>query len=202
MGKLILLRHGQSTWNQENRFTGWVDIDLSEHGTAEAHQAARQLKKTGCHIDLIFTSVLKRAIKTADIVADELGLPKQYIENQALNERHYGDLQGLNKDDMRAKFGAEQVQLWRRSFDVRPPGGESLKDTCERVLPYYIAEIEPKLKAGQTVLVVAHGNSLRGLIKKLENISNADIVGMEVPTGVPLVYELDEKGAMLTKEIL
>lgn len=202
MAILILLRHGQSTWNKENKFTGWVDVELSERGIAEAHEAAIKLASSDFTIDVVFTSVLKRAINTATIVATELKIDTKFIQDEALNERHYGDLQGMNKDEMRVKFGSEQVHIWRRSFDIRPPNGESLKDTCERVVPYYLENIKPLLKSGKNVLVVAHGNSLRGLIKELEMISEQDIVSVEVPTGVPIVYGLDKQGAMLTKEIL
>lgn len=188
MGTLILLRHGQSQWNQENRFTGWVDVDLSEKGVEEARQAGEILKQF--RINRVFTSVLKRAIETASIaleVAGQSSVPM--LQNIALNERHYGDLQGLNKDDMRQKYGAEQVHIWRRSYDTRPPGGESLKDTCDRVLPYYRKVIKPYVLAGETVLVSAHGNSLRGLIKEIDGLSEAEIVDVEVPTGVPIIYK-------------
>ena len=188
MGALILLRHGQSQWNQENRFTGWVDVDLSEKGIQEAKAAGETLKQF--HINRVFTSVLKRAIETASIalkVAGQSNVP--VIQNIALNERHYGDLQGLNKDDMRQKYGVNQVHIWRRSYDIRPPGGESLKDTCDRVLPYYREVIKPYVLAGETVLVSAHGNSLRGLIKEIDGLSEAEIVDVEVPTGVPIIYK-------------
>ncbi len=191
MPTLILLRHGQSQWNLENRFTGWVDVDLAPKGVEEARRAGELLRDLP--IDLVFTSVLTRAIRTADIAletAGKNGLPME--KNQALNERHYGDLQGMNKDEMRKQFGNEQVHIWRRSYDTPPPNGESLKDTLERVLPYYEANIAPQLRAGKNVLIAAHGNSLRALIKHLEHISSDEITQLNIPTGVPRVYELDD----------
>lgn len=206
MATLVLLRHGQSQWNLENRFTGWVDIDLSQKGVEEAHAAAGKLKKGKIKFDMAYTSVLVRATRTLDIVLADLGQKGIPVENdKALNERMYGDLQGLNKDDMRKKFGAKQVQLWRRSFDVRPPNGESLKDTCARTLPYYKKKIAPQLLAGKNVLVAAHGNSLRALVKHIEKIADADIPKVEIPTGQPWVYQMHKKGgklAMLEKKIL
>ena len=201
MGKLILLRHGQSVWNQENRFTGWVDVNLSPLGIQEAEQAGAYLKNF--KIDRVFTSVLKRAQETARLaleVAGQLGL--DFVQDPALNERHYGDLQGLNKDEMRVKYGEEQVRLWRRSFDVKPPNGESLKDTCERVLPYYERAIWPCVQKGETVLVAAHGNSLRALVKELEHLSDLEVTKLEIPTGVPIVYDLDISGQILSKQVL
>ena len=201
MATLILLRHGQSLWNKENRFTGWVDVDLSEKGIAEAQQAGEKL--TNLPIDRLFTSVLMRAEKTAAIALERAGqtdVPK--TRHQALNERHYGALQGLNKDETREKYGKEQVHQWRRSYWVNPPEGESLADTCDRVLPYFRSEIKPKLEAGETVLVAAHGNSLRALIKDLEQLSEEEIVQVEVPTGVPLVYTLDDAGQVTDKQVL
>lgn len=201
MGKLILLRHGQSTWNQENRFTGWADVDLSEQGQREARLAGQKLKTLA--IDHVFMSTLKRAQETARFALEAAGKASlSATTNEALNERHYGDLQGLNKDEMRAKYGTEQVHIWRRSYDVRPPGGESLKDTCARVIPYYKAHIWPLVKKGETVLVVAHGNSLRGLIKELEHLGEGEVVSVEIPTGVPILYELDEKGQVISKGVL
>ena len=190
MPTLILLRHGQSQWNLENRFTGWVDVDLAPRGIEEAKRAGDLLRDLP--IDLVFTSVLQRAIRTADLAlekAGKTGLPME--RDQALNERHYGDLQGLNKDETRAKFGDEQVHIWRRSYDTPPPNGESLKDTLERVLPYYEKSIAPQLRAGKNVLIAAHGNSLRALVKHLEKISADEILKLNIPTGVPRVYELD-----------
>lgn len=189
---LVLVRHGQSEWNLKNLFTGWRDVDLSEQGVAEAKAAGQRLKAKGFTFDIAFTSALIRAQRTLDLILAELGqtnLP--IVKDQALNERDYGDLVGLNKDDARKKWGEEQVHIWRRSYDVAPPGGESLKDTAARVLPYYIQEILPRVLRGERVLVAAHGNSLRALIKHLDGVSDQEIIGLNVPTGVPLVYELD-----------
>lgn len=196
---LVLLRHGQSIWNQENIFTGWVDVPLSKKGEEEASQAGKLLSNYS--FDAVFCSNLSRAKRTAEIALKER-LPDKFICDEALNERHYGKLQGKNKDDMRKKFGVEQVHIWRRSFDVRPPQGESLKDTCHRVLPYYHAMIEPRLKEGQTILISAHGNSLRALIMYLEGLDEDKIVKVEVPTGVPIVYSLGDDGEVLKKEVL
>ena len=184
------MRHGQSVWNLENRFTGLTDIDLSPLGTIEAKNAGTILKKLT--IDLIFTSMLKRAIHTTEIVANELGKEIQIIKNSALNERDYGDLQGLNKADTITKYGEEQVQLWRRSFKTKPPNGESLEDTYNRVIPYYKEKIQPELKT-KNILIIAHGNSLRALIMYLENISPIEISNITIPTGIPRVYEFDPK---------
>jgi 2,3-bisphosphoglycerate-dependent phosphoglycerate mutase len=190
MSKLVIVRHGQSVWNKENKFTGWVDVDLAEKGVEEANRAGELLKDY--KFDAAFTSVLKRANRTLDIILDKIGqsdIPITYDE--ALNERMYGDLQGKNKDEMREEYGEEQVHIWRRSYDVPPPGGESLKDTAERVLPYFEKEIVPMIKAGKNIIISAHGNSLRALIMKLENLTPEEILKTEVPTGVPKVYELD-----------
>jgi 2,3-bisphosphoglycerate-dependent phosphoglycerate mutase len=213
MPTLVLLRHGQSQWNLENRFTGWWDVDLSEAGVEEARAAGRLLKQEGFDFDCCFTSVLTRAIRTLDLVLhemDRLWLP--VIKDWRLNERHYGGLTGLNKQEMVEKVGAEQVKIWRRSYDIPPPPlpkdspydvtgdrryagidvprTESLKDTIARAVPYYESEISPALASGKRVLVSAHGNSLRGIIKYLSNISDEDIVSLEIPTGKPIVYEL------------
>lgn len=193
MSRLILLRHGESQWNLENRFTGWVDVPLSAKGEAEARAAGDKLKSY--RFDRAFTSVLQRAIETLRIVLEVTGQTAVPIErDQALNERMYGDLQGLNKDDTVKKYGAEQVKIWRRSYDVRPPGGESLKDTADRVLPYYQRKIQPELAAGRTVLIAAHGNSLRALVMHLDRLSPAAVLELNIPTGAPLLYELDESG--------
>lgn len=201
MPQLVLIRHGQSQWNLENRFTGWIDIPLSPQGEEEARSAGEKLK--GFKFDKVYTSVLQRAIQTYEIAKEAAGLGDLPVEkDKALNERMYGDLQGLNKDECRQKFGAEQVQLWRRSYDINPPNGESLKDTAARVLPYYHAKIEPDLKAGKDILIVAHGNSLRALIMYIENISKENIVKLEIPTGVPIVYELDKDLKIVSKEEL
>jgi len=216
-GKLLLLRHGQSIWNLENLFTGWIDVDLSEQGLHEAREAGRLLKAEGIPFDIAFTSVLKRAIRTLWIALDEMDTMWLPVERTwRLNERHYGALQGLNKTQTVEKHGAEQVKIWRRSYDIPPPplpvtdkqhprfdrryasvpadelpASESLKDTLARVLPFWNARIVPELKAGRNVLVAAHGNSLRAIVKMLDNMSDAAIVELNIPTGVPLLYELD-----------
>jgi len=213
MHRLVLLRHGESDWNRENRFTGWTDVDLSEAGRQEARAAGRLLKADGYGFDIAYTSVLKRAIRTLWMVLDELDLAWLPVEKSwRLNERHYGALQGLNKAEMAAKFGEAQVLAWRRSYDtpppalapedprseardpryagVRVPAAECLKDTVERVVPYWQGTIAPAVRAGRRVLVAAHGNSLRALVKHLDGIGDAEIVGLNIPTGVPLVYEL------------
>jgi 2,3-bisphosphoglycerate-dependent phosphoglycerate mutase len=189
---LVLLRHGQSDWNLKNLFTGWRDVDLTEKGIDEARAAGRKLKAQGLRFDVAFTSKLVRAQRTLDLVLEEMAQTSiPVLKDQALNERDYGDLAGLNKDDARAKWGAEQVLLWRRSYDVAPPGGESLKDTAARVLPYYIQDILPRVLRGENVIVVAHGNSLRGLVMVLERLSPKDIVAREIGTGVPMIYRLN-----------
>jgi 2,3-bisphosphoglycerate-dependent phosphoglycerate mutase len=189
---LVLLRHGQSDWNLKNLFTGWRDVDLTEKGVEEARAAGVKLKAQGLRFDVAFTSKLVRAQRTLDLVLDEMGQTSiPVLKDQALNERDYGDLAGLNKDDARAKWGAEQVLLWRRSYDVAPPGGESLKDTAARVLPYYIQDVLPRVLRGENVIVVAHGNSLRALVMVLERLSPKDIVAREIGTGVPMIYRLN-----------
>ncbi len=198
MATLTLVRHGQSQWNLENRFTGWQDIDLTDIGRQEALQAGIQLK--GQKIDIAFTSVLQRAQHTLDIILHECGLEHlEVIKNKALNERGYGQLEGLNKTDTAEKYGEEQVHLWRRSYDVPPPGGESLKDTYNRVVPYFLHEMLPHLEKGENVLVVAHGNSLRALIKFLDNLDEAQILNMEIATGVPHAYEMDDTAIQALK---
>jgi 2,3-bisphosphoglycerate-dependent phosphoglycerate mutase len=218
MTKLVLLRHGESTWNKENRFTGWTDVDLSEKGIVEAKKAGTLLKEEGFVFDLAFTSVLKRALRTLWLVLDEMDLLWIPVQRSwRLNERHYGALQGLNKAEMAAQYGDEQVHIWRRSFDIPPPPldktdprypgrdprykdmrdnelpvTESLKDTIARFLPYWHETVAPSVRAGNRVLIAAHGNSLRALVKYLDNISEEEIVTLNIPTGVPLVYELDE----------
>jgi 2,3-bisphosphoglycerate-dependent phosphoglycerate mutase len=214
MHKLVLLRHGESDWNRENRFTGWTDVDLSARGREEARAAGRSLAQAGYRFDLAFTSVLKRAIRTLWIALEELDqmwLP--VVKDWRLNERHYGNLQGLNKAEMAARFGEQQVLVWRRSYDVPPeplpatdprseandpryadvkvPASECLKDTVARVVPYWESAIAPAIRSGKRVLIAAHGNSLRALVKHLDGISDADIMPVNIPTGVPLVYELD-----------
>ncbi|MDT3381463.1 2,3-bisphosphoglycerate-dependent phosphoglycerate mutase [Labrys neptuniae] len=200
---LVLCRHGQSDWNLKNLFTGWRDPGLTEKGVAEAHEAGRRLKALGLKADIAFTSVLSRAQHTTKIILGELGQEDlETIRDQALNERDYGDLSGLNKDEARVKFGEEQVHIWRRSYDVPPPGGESLKDTAARVLPYYIYRIQPQVMAGKTVLVGAHGNSLRALIMALEGLTGEEIVKRELDTGVPIVYRLNPDTTIASKQEL
>ena len=218
MHKVVLLRHGESIWNKENRFTGWTDVDLSEKGIKEAHKAGQTLKKEGYTFDIAYTSVLKRAIRTLWITLDEMDLMWiPVIRNWRLNERHYGALQGLNKAEMAQKFGEEQVHIWRRSYDTQPPSlektderypgkdprysdlketelplTECLKDTVARFVPYWENVVAPSIKEGKQVVIAAHGNSLRALVKYLDNIPEDEIVGLNIPTGVPLVYELDD----------
>ncbi len=200
---LVLVRHGESEWNKLNLFTGWRDPDLTEKGVAEAHKAGEQLKAAGISFDVAYTSVLKRAQRTLDIILGELGQTGLAThEDKALNERDYGDLSGLNKDDARKRWGEEQVYIWRRSYDINPPGGESLKDTAARTLPYYDAQIWPEVKAGRNVIVAAHGNSLRSIIMQLEGLSAEEILRLEIATGVPIVYQLDENGRVKSKRIL
>jgi 2,3-bisphosphoglycerate-dependent phosphoglycerate mutase len=219
MHRLVLLRHGESDWNRENRFTGWTDVDLSDRGIEEARTAGRTLKAGGYAFDLAFTSVLKRAINTLHLALAEMDLLWLPVEKSwRLNERHYGALQGLNKAEMAARFGEEQVRVWRRSYDTPPPAlepgdprtgkgdpryaevppgelplSECLKDTVARVLPYWDSAIAPAVRSGRRVLVSAHGNSLRALVKHLDRVPDAEIVGLNIPTGIPLVYELDER---------
>ncbi len=201
MPRLTLVRHGESQWNLENRFTGWVDVDLSPKGELEAAAAGHVL--SGLPVDVIFTSVLKRAIRTAEIACSVAGIVDVPVfRDQALNERHYGDLQGLNKAETAEKFGAEQVHVWRRSYDVPPPNGESLRDTQARVAPYYDSQIVPLLRAGKNVLVVAHGNSLRSLVMFVEHLSPDEILKTEIATGVPITYELDKDLNVVSKTIL
>ncbi|QUV81542.1 2,3-diphosphoglycerate-dependent phosphoglycerate mutase [Chloracidobacterium sp. D] len=201
MPYLVLLRHGESQWNLENRFTGWVDVPLSPKGEEEARAAGAKL--AGLTFDHLFTSVLQRAIQTADLVCATAGFTNlPTTRDQALNERHYGDLQGLNKAETARQYGEEQVKIWRRSYDVRPPNGESLADTAARVLPYYEAHILPLLRAGKNVLVVAHGNSLRALVMHLDRLSPAEVLELNIPTGAPLYYELDAEGNVLAKRYL
>lgn len=218
MHKLVLLRHGQSTWNLDNRFTGWTDVDLTDQGRAEALEAGKLLKEAGYTFDIAFTSLLKRAIRTLWTVLDEMDQMWLPVERHfRLNERHYGDLQGLNKAETSAKAGEEQVKIWRRSFDIPPPPlpegddrlphndprykgvdpailprTESLKLTVDRVLPFWSDRIRPEVAAGRNVLICAHGNSLRALVKHLDSVSDEEIVSLNIPTGIPLVYELDE----------
>jgi 2,3-bisphosphoglycerate-dependent phosphoglycerate mutase len=200
---LVLLRHGQSDWNLKNLFTGWKDIDLSPQGVEEAHEAGRRLKAKGLSFDFAFTSALIRAQNTLKLVLDELGQPNlPTAADQALNERDYGELSGLNKDDARKRWGADQVQIWRRSYDVAPPGGESLKDTVARALPYYCQHILPMVLSGRRVLVSAHGNSLRALVMVLDQMTPQTIPSLELATGVPLVYRLNADSTVESKVVL
>jgi 2,3-bisphosphoglycerate-dependent phosphoglycerate mutase len=200
---LVLARHGQSEWNLKNLFTGWKDPGLTELGVEEARNAGRRLKALGVRFDVAFTSALSRAQQTCALIVEEMaqnGL--ETIRDQALNERDYGDLSGLNKDDARARWGAEQVHLWRRSYDVPPPGGESLKDTVARTLPYYVESILPRVMRGERVLVAAHGNSLRALVMVLDRLTSETIPSMELATGIPLVYRLNPDTTVASKDIL
>ena len=197
---LVLVRHGQSDWNLKNLFTGWRDVDLTEKGVAEAREAGRKLKAQGIKFDVAFTSVLKRAQRTLDLMLTELGQTTiQVFKDQAHNERDYGDLVGLNKDDARKKWGEEQVHIWRRSYDVAPPGGESLRDTAARVLPYYIREILPRVLRGDRVLVSAHGNSLRALVMVLDKHTPETIIKLNLETGIPMIYRLNADSTVASK---
>ncbi|HIE60096.1 MAG TPA: 2,3-diphosphoglycerate-dependent phosphoglycerate mutase [Persephonella sp.] len=199
MPKLVLVRHGQSVWNLQNRFTGWVDVPLTEKGKEEAYKAGELLKDI--KFDVAYTSALTRAQETLKIILETVGLLIPVIKDQALNERHYGALQGLNKDRARQKWGADIVHLWRRSYDIAPPEGESLKDTAARTIPFLERAIMGDIVDGRNVIVVAHGNSLRSIVMYLEKLSPEEIVKVEIPTGTPIVYDLDENGNILNKEI-
>ena len=202
-GTLVLVRHGQSDWNLKNLFTGWRDPDLTELGIEEAKTGGKALAETGIKFDIAFTSVLTRAQKTLKLILDEIGQPGlETIRDQALNERDYGDLSGLNKDDARAKWGEEQVHIWRRSYDIPPPGGESLRDTGARVWPYYLTEILPRVLRGEKVLVAAHGNSLRSLVMVLDKLSKEEILKLNLATGVPMVYVLNADSTVKSKDVL
>ncbi|MGA2568446.1 MAG: 2,3-bisphosphoglycerate-dependent phosphoglycerate mutase [Pseudolabrys sp.] len=197
---LVLVRHGQSDWNLKNLFTGWRDIDLTDKGVAEAREAGRKLKAQGLKFNVAFTSALIRAQRTLDLMLQEMGQTNiPVFKNQALNERDYGDLSGLNKDDARKKWGEEQVHIWRRSYDIAPPGGESLRDTAARVLPYYIQEILPRVMRGEHVLVSAHGNSLRALVMVLDKHTTESITKLNLETGVPMIYRLNADSTVKSK---
>lgn len=203
MATLVLLRHGESQWNQENRFTGWVDIPLTARGREEARQAGAKLKAAGLRFDAAYTSALVRAQETLQIVLEILGQTGIPVtQDPALNERHYGELQGLNKAETAQKFGAAQVQRWRRSYDVAPPGGESLKDTAARTLPYFERHIVPALQAGRHILVAAHGNSLRSIVMSLDRLTREQVLELNLGTGVPYVYEFDANLKILSKKQL
>jgi len=201
MALLVLLRHGESQWNLENRFTGWVDVPLSEKGVAEAHAAGERL--AGVRFDVAYTSLLIRANETLRIVLEDTGQTDLVpIRDAALNERHYGDLQGLNKAETAERYGAEQVHQWRRSFDIPPPGGESLKDTAARAIPFFEAKIVTDLRAGRNVIVAAHGNSLRAIVMHIEGLSREQVLELNLATGVPIVYEMDAEAAVVAKRVL
>jgi 2,3-bisphosphoglycerate-dependent phosphoglycerate mutase len=196
-GTLILVRHGESEWNLKNLFTGWKNPDLTEKGIAEARKAGQRLKAAGYTYEIAYTSALVRAQHTLDLILEEMGIVNiTIIRNQALNERDYGDLSGLNKDEARKKWGEEQVHIWRRSYDTPPPGGESLKDTAARALPYYQQHIEPRVARGETILVAAHGNSLRALVMSIESLTPEEILKRELATGEPIVYRLQANGRL------
>ncbi|MDX2266318.1 MAG: 2,3-bisphosphoglycerate-dependent phosphoglycerate mutase [Hyphomicrobiales bacterium] len=200
---LALVRHGESEWNKLNLFTGWRDVDLTEQGVAEARRAGALLRAHGARFDAAFTSMLKRANRTLAFILEELGQADlAVVRDEALNERDYGDLTGLNKDEARERWGEEQVLLWRRSFDVPPPGGESLKDTAARVLPYFEARIQPELAGGRSVIVAAHGNSLRALVMRIEALSPDEILQVNIATAAPIVYRLDKAGRVASKQNL
>ncbi|EJZ21950.1 2,3-bisphosphoglycerate-dependent phosphoglycerate mutase [Rhizobium sp. Pop5] len=202
-GTLVLVRHGQSDWNLKNLFTGWKDPDLTELGIQEANAGGTALAEYGIKFDVAYTSALVRAQHTLKLILDKVGQPDlETIRDQALNERDYGDLSGLNKDDARAKWGEEQVHIWRRSYDVPPPGGESLRDTGARVWPYYLTEILPRVLRGEKVLVAAHGNSLRSLVMVLDKLSKEGILALNLATGVPMVYKLNADSTVASKEVL
>ncbi len=202
-GTLVLVRHGQSDWNLKNLFTGWKDPDLTPLGIEEANAGGKALAEYGIKYDIAFTSVLTRAQHTLKLILDKIGQPDlETIKDQALNERDYGDLSGLNKDDARAKWGEEQVHIWRRSYDVPPPGGESLRDTGARVWPYYLTEILPRVLKGENVLVAAHGNSLRSLVMVLDRLTKEQILALNLATGVPMVYKLNTDSTVASKEVL
>jgi 2,3-bisphosphoglycerate-dependent phosphoglycerate mutase len=202
-GTLVLVRHGQSEWNLKNLFTGWRDPDLSPLGHEEAKAAGAKINARGYKFDIAYTSALTRAQRTCTYILEGVGQPSlKTIKNQALNERDYGELSGLNKDDARKKWGEDQVHIWRRSYDVPPPGGESLKDTGARVWPYYLHEIQPHVLRGETVLVAAHGNSLRALIMALDGLTGEEIVKQELATGVPVIYKLNPDSTVASKEVL
>lgn len=202
-GRLVLIRHGQSIWNLKNLFTGWKDPDLTEQGVQEAIMAGRKLKERGLHFDAAHSSMLIRAQHTLELILQEIGPPYPPVsKDKALNERDYGELSGLDKNDARAKWGDEQVQIWRRSYDASPPGGESLKDTSARVLPYYIRHILPDLLSGKTVIAAAHGNSLRALIMTLDGLGTHEIAQLDISTGTPIIYRFNTDSTVAAKEVL
>lgn len=204
MGRtLVLIRHGQSEWNLKNLFTGWKDPDLTEKGHAEAIAAGKKLKESGLKFDIAYTSALQRAQKTAQHILEQMGQSDlEVIKTSALNERNYGDLSGLNKDEVRQQWGQEQVQMWRRSYTIAPPNGESLRDTGARIWPYYLYHIQPHILRSQTVLMAAHGNSLRALIMALEGLSSEEIISQELATGIPILYTFNPDSTIVSKTII
>ncbi|WP_375637836.1 MULTISPECIES: 2,3-bisphosphoglycerate-dependent phosphoglycerate mutase [unclassified Bartonella] len=204
MGRILtLIRHGQSEWNLKNLFTGWKDPDLTEKGHAEAIAAGKKLKEYGLKFDIAYTSALQRAQKTAQHILEQMGQSDlEVIKNPALNERNYGDLSGLNKDEVRQQWGQERVQMWRRSYTIAPPNGESLRDTGARIWPYYLYHIQPHILRSQTVLIAAHGNSLRALIMALEGLSGEEIISQELATGIPIIYTFNPDSTILSKKVL
>ena len=203
MAVLVLVRHGESQWNLENRFTGWVDVPLSEKGEKEARDAGEKIKNESLHFDKAYTSVLKRAQDTLQFILEKIGQLELVTEkDKALNERHYGDLQGLNKAETAKKFGDDQVKIWRRSYDVAPPNGESLKDTAARTLPYFESKIMKDLKEGKNIIVAAHGNSLRSIVMHLDNLTREQVLELNLGTGIPIIYEFDANLKILSKREL
>lgn len=204
MGRtLVLIRHGQSEWNLKNLFTGWKDPDLTEKGHAEAIAAGKKLKESGLEFDIAYTSALQRAQKTAQNILEQMGQSNlEVIKTSALNERNYGDLSGLNKDEVRQQWGQEQVQMWRRSYTIAPPNGESLRDTGARIWPYYLYHIQPHILRSQTVLIAAHGNSLRALIMALEGLNSEEIISQELATGIPIIYTFNPDSTISSKTII
>jgi 2,3-bisphosphoglycerate-dependent phosphoglycerate mutase len=202
MSKLCLLRHGESLWNEENRFTGWVDVPLTDFGRQQAERAGQLINKENITFSAAYTSVLDRAIETLSIVMKEMRQKIPVIKDSALNERMYGDLQGLNKEDTAKKYGAGQIHLWRRSYDIKPPNGESLEDTQKRTIPFFMNCIMTDIKEGKNVLVVAHGNSLRSIVMYLDNLSKEEVLSLELPTGLPIIYNIDSEGKVTAKKEL
>ncbi len=202
MVQLCLLRHGESLWNKENRFTGWVDVPLTDLGREQAEKAGELIKKEGLQFQVAYTSVLNRAIETLEIVMKTIQQDIPVIKDSALNERMYGDLQGLNKEDTAKKYGSQQVHIWRRSYDIKPPNGESLEDTQKRTIPFFMNCIMTDIKEGKNVLVVAHGNSLRSIVMYLDKLSKEQVLSLELPTGLPIIYSIDPNGGVTSKKEL
>ncbi len=202
MAQLCLLRHGESLWNEENRFTGWVDVPLTDFGRKQAEKAGESIKKEGLQFQVAYTSVLNRAIETLEIVMKTIQQNIPVIKDSALNERMYGDLQGLNKEDTAKKYGDQQVHIWRRSYDIKPPNGESLEDTQNRTIPFFMNCVMTDIKEGKNVLVVAHGNSLRSIVMYLDKLSKEQVLSLELPTGLPIIYSIDPDGGVTSKKEL